>query len=812
MVSTALAADAEPPECPVCLCPFDAASAVPRVLPCGHSLCGPCIAALPPASAAAAASIRCPLCSQCVPFSRALGPSSLPKNLALIALLPSPSPSRAPAAAAAAAPPPLPLPLHAAHSRLLSRFRHAVLPESACPIRSAPATDRLALGSLDSDLGAPWFCTRGRPVSLLPIDTKGGVCTLEHEAAFYRPSYTARVLCAVSALSDAAREELAGLITASARLARQVCRVYGVWMGSDAATLWMVSEWHPNDLPLLLEEEGINGEKMVARIGAVAMEMCEAIMGLHREGLVLGCLGLDCFSVDRFGHCLLDLNKAMELGRMVRAGDKSSNVGAFVAPEVVEVLDDTPQMKDCDFGGLVGCRSDVWSLGCVLVTLLTELEPLSAITASCLSYDPKDRPEIADVWKCIRDSLMNSGKNALAPDDDLAAEKSFRCLLLGKLSAMFVESRAVLDGKMQSSRGSDDSHSNQEDAYTGGCTDNGETDFSEKDDPQSGAAFKSATLLAHRDCVTGLAIGGEFLFSCSYDKTINVWSLKDFSHVQSLKGHEHKITAIVAVSNDNWSLCISGDSGSGIFVWHVDSSLKEEPLTKWYDHNDWIYRGVHSLAVSGTGYLYTGSRDKSIKAWSLEDYTLRCTMTGHKSTVSCLAVASGILYSGSWDGTIRSWWLTDHTPMSVLEDDVPGNIAPVLSISTESNFVVSSYENGYLKVWKNDVLIKSDKLQNGAVYAVRLSGQWLYTGGWDKVINIQELLEDKSEVELRDVASITCDSIITSLLSWDERLIVGLSNRDIKVNSVFIFQSFVCSFSISPIPKIVGSFAYFMIF
>ena len=163
-------------------------------------------------------------------------------------------------------------------------------------------------------------------------------------------------------------------------------------------------------------------------------------------------------------------------------------------------------------------------------------------------------------------------------------------------------------------------------------------------------------------------------------------------------------------------------------------------------------------------------------------------MTGHKSTVSCLAVASGILYSGSWDGTIRSWWLTDHTPLSVLEDDIAGSIAPVLSISTEASFVVSSYENGYFKVlwnlnhesyflatfspinlgtafpliltvfffflnlecllfslfwnqiWKNDVLVKSEKLQNGAIYAVKLSGKWLYSGGWDKVINIQVCL------------------------------------------------------------------------
>ena len=70
------------------------------------------------------------------------------------------------------------------------------------------------------------------------------------------------------------------------------------------------------------------------------------------------------------------------------------------------------------------------------------------------------------------------------------------------------------------------------------------------------------------------------------------------------------------------SLCTSGDSGSGIFIWLIDSTLKEEPLNKWYEHNDWLYRGVTCLAVSRIGYLYTGSRDKSIKAWSLEVLSL----------------------------------------------------------------------------------------------------------------------------------------------------------------------------------------------
>uniref|UniRef100_A0ACD5U3C5 Uncharacterized protein n=1 Tax=Avena sativa TaxID=4498 RepID=A0ACD5U3C5_AVESA len=811
--------DAEPPECPVCLSPFDAASVVPRVLPCGHSLCGSCISSLPPASAsAAAASLRCPLCSQCVPFSRAIGPSSLPKNLALLSLLPSlpnPSPARAAGSGAASAAHPLPLPLHAAHSRLFARFRHAILPESASPLHSAlpgPTPTGLVLGSIASDLGPPWFCLKGHPVSLLPVKVPARGAPSQG-GAFYRPSHGSRVVAAIDSLSGVARDEMLDLVAATARLARLVCRVYGAWMGPEAATLWLVSELHTPGIPHLVDESSDKLE-MVRRIRTIGMEVCEALMGLHGEGLVMGCLRLDCFSLDRFGRCLLDLNEVLALCRAVRAGVCLPKGGALVSPEMAAVLSDAARMRSHDFDGLIGCSSDVWLLGCILVALVTgdeqlaagwntdgshedwqkevlarldaaligtQLEPLAAITMSCLSYEPEDRPEIAHVWKCIGASWMKPGGDAFDVADDLVAQKSFRCLLLGELSSMGFAPAVESDHKLQASRGSDENSSTPDNEINHNCMNNESVFSAGVDEVQCDRVFKSSTLLAHRDCVTGLAIGGGFLFSCSYDKTINVWSLQDLSHVQTLKGHEHKITAIVVVDNDNQSLCISGDSGSGIFVWHVDSSLNQEPLNKWYEHNDWIYRGVHCLAVSGTGYLYTGSRDKTIKAWSLEDYSLRCTMTGHKSTVSCLAVASGILYSGSWDGTIRSWWLIDHSPLSVLEDDTPGSIAPVLSIAIENNFVVSSYENGCLKIWKDDVIVKSEKLQNGSIYTVKLNGKCLYTGGMNKVINIQELLEDESEVEIRDVASIACDSVVTSILYWDERLIVGFSNREIKV-------------------------------
>jgi hypothetical protein len=89
----------------------------------------------------------------------------------------------------------------------------------------------------------------------------------------------------------------------------------------------------------------------------------------------------------RSGHCLLDLNQALSLCWRVRAGASPYDIGAFVVPEVVVVLHGATRMKDCDFDGLVGCHSDVWSLGCVLVTLLIGDEQLALGWSTDRLYD-----------------------------------------------------------------------------------------------------------------------------------------------------------------------------------------------------------------------------------------------------------------------------------------------------------------------------------------------------------------------------------------------------------------------------------------
>ena len=93
--------------------------------------------------------------------------------------------------------------------------------------------------------------------------------------------------------------------------------------------------------------------------------------------------------------------------------------------------------------------------------------------------------------------------------------------------------------------------------------------------------------------------------------------LQDFTHVHKFIGHEHKVMAVV-YADEEQPLCISGDSGGGIFIWGISNPFGQEPIKKLYEQKDWRYSGIHALAISGSGYLYTGSGDKSIKAWSLK--------------------------------------------------------------------------------------------------------------------------------------------------------------------------------------------------
>ncbi|XP_031504042.1 uncharacterized protein LOC116266798 [Nymphaea colorata] len=859
----------EVPECPVCLLVYNGEEAVPRVLSCGHTICEPCLQQLPPYLPN---SIKCPECNQVAKFP-AQGPSGLPKNIDLLRLIPHSTSQKT----AQRAPPSSSIKNSSDGSlfglptdRSCRSWKDLTVPSDVIQVLDEKGDSDISLGVASSS----WSCLRkNQNVGLLPLLIGDGGSS----GSVIRLTYGLRILKILDGLSRFEKDELTFLLKASA-MGRRVCKLYGLWMNSDGRVFLVFERFRLENRSIL---DGLRGGCLVKPIGcspdsrdvmvrfsSLALEICEAVMVLHSQGIVLGFLSPVCFGFDEYGHVLIDLsNSLLEkkriqeafLGSMVDRSEEDEfddlvSKQIFISPEAFKRLysenlgagSSTTNLNHSDakfeLEASFSCKSDVWSLACMLIKLILEdpfvdeflsgyygycfaesresigvgvgdymscikrkvadmapifgakFEELHNVLSKCLDLDVDTRPQMSDVWKGLKAITYGCGSDELQVQ--FQHEKVEWCLVLAHLYSVHrcsnssqqrdkgsmldkVDQVALVDGSGLNS----ESCSNVNIGHTSeGCRRVTVTQtFDDKvveQIPNDGG--KTITLRGHLDCITGLAIGGGYLLSSSFDKTVRMWSLQEFCHVRTVNYHAHRVTAIVVLDMDE-PLCITADSGGGIYVWALDPQLEQEPLKTWREHSDWRYSGVHSLAVSGLDVLYSGSGDKSIKAWSLKDYSLMCAMTGHKSVVSSLSVNNGILYSGSWDGTVRLWWISDHSPLMVLEDDPPIAISSVLSLSVNQDIAVAGHENGLLKIWSNGELVKSTKIDDGPILSIDMNGKWLFAATWKKTISIQELYKDESELDAKPAGCIDCDSVATSLLYYGGNLFVGFSNKDIKV-------------------------------
>ncbi|KAL2503615.1 zinc ion binding [Abeliophyllum distichum] len=828
----------EPPECPVCLQPYAAGFTVPRVLPCGHSTCEACLKQFPNPFPH---TLRCPVCTLLSKFSNSPS-SSFPKNIDLLHLssLLQELPVK-PKTVISQSPPlagnhslPFEFSSKSWSHEFYSKWKKWIIPRDSILLEKSTFEtfdeifDGKDLGSFESSSEMGCVLREEEKVGLVKV---GIFLDGSDESKLFSYSYESRIISVLYGMREKERIELVSILNLSSRICR-VGEVYGFWYNENDRFVYMVCE-NFKSTGLLKSvhneeevEERLNCDKMIG-FGIVGMEMCEILSCLHLEGLIIGCLGVNCFVFNDFGRVYVDFSKVLNMGRRVnkvmKRGLKDLEVSlkteilenlVFISPEMLLELFQKEGFE-LDSGKSryeVGSGSDVWSLACLLAWLIigssfieetatyldcvvnaasdgkgcpyfslykvwmekteallghrlgSEYVPLKEFLFRCLEFNLSNRPPVTELWKCLRE-LVIKPKFDCGVSLKLEVKKEIKghCVVLGDLCQRVEETnKEVIDGLPQNY---DNGRANVRRDVVEGL---------------SGGHVECIDMKGHLDCITGLAIGGGFLFSSSFDKRVHVWSLQDFTRVHTFKGHEHKVMALVFVDGGQ-PLCISGDNEGVICIWEACFPFDEEPIKKLYEQKDWRYSGIHALAVSGTEYLYTGSGDKLLKAWSLQDHTLSCTMSGHKSVVSSLIVCNGILYSGSWDGTVRLWSLSDHSPLAVLGEETLGNVTSVLALAADNNLLLVAHENGCIKIWHNDLLVKSLKTHNGAVFSTSKKGRWLFTGGWDKTINLQEISEVGDQIDTMPVGSIACDSVITALIYWQEKLFVGQSDRVIKV-------------------------------
>lgn len=570
----------ESPECPVCLQNYDGEYTIPRVLACGHSTCEACLSKLPQRFSH---TIRCPACTLLVKFPPQ-GPSALPKNIDLLSFcLPNKHSSDS-------SQKPREVPEGICVYDFLPRFwseefyaawKDWVLPKDAVFVEAKAedegnggffdVLDGKTTGSgISSSLWARVCLGDEQKVSLVRVDSLP-----VFDGSGFELGYVARVMKCLSEMREEQRNELSSMLGASVRQCRNIGKVYGLWGNLEDGFLYIVCEkpkfWNfLEKLDYLRNgfEDGdgyVSSKNGVPAFAMIGMEMCEAVMGLHSGGFIVGCIALSCFSFDDFGHAFLDLNEILVLGREIRRSIVNAASGrtrideeelqviinnllkddVFMSPELLlELLHKEGVAVECDRSRYsIGYGSDIWALACLLMRLLlgkgftqkvpkmsrkdcsnystmylswmdkvtslleTELGSdyalLRVILLKCLIYDPGSRPLVYDLRKCIRELIIK------APFDDLSSclertvygDSTCYCIVLGELCQS--------PKKMSPTKKEDDLQGS-------------EADFGQEEEKVdkhfvedlSRGSVKFKVLHGHCDCITGIAVGGRVFIQC----------------------------------------------------------------------------------------------------------------------------------------------------------------------------------------------------------------------------------------------------------------------------------------------------------
>ncbi|MCD9643064.1 hypothetical protein HAX54_030181 [Datura stramonium] len=234
---------------------------------------------------------------------------------------------------------------------------------------------------------------------------------------------------------------------------------------------------------------------------------------------------------------------------------------------------------------------------------------------------------------------------------------------------------------------------------------------------------KQKLWIQHADTVSGLAVNDGLMYSVSWDKTLKIWKMSDFSCLESVLGHVDAINAVV-VSQDGVVYTASADGE--IKVWRREKN-KHSLVATLEKHKS----SVNALALNKDGtILFSGGCDEKILVWEKEEcaeYMLATwSLKGHKGAILCLIYFDGVLISGSSDRSVRIWEKNSSSSSSSTECGyfcsivLEGHCKPVKSVTAawdddeddngNNNGVLSIFSgslDGEIRVWQVNIVSTS---------------------------------------------------------------------------------------------------------
>ncbi|ANB14345.1 Rsa4p [Sugiyamaella lignohabitans] len=216
------------------------------------------------------------------------------------------------------------------------------------------------------------------------------------------------------------------------------------------------------------------------------------------------------------------------------------------------------------------------------------------------------------------------------------------------------------------------------------------------------------------------------MVSGSGDSTARIWDCDTQTPLKTLTGHSNWVLAV------SWSpdgkLIATGSMDNTIRIWDAKTGTQVgAPLV---GHSKWItslsWEPFHLLEDGhNTPRLVSSSKDTTVRVWDLERHICQYSMSGHRSSVSCVKWGGlGLIYSTSHDKTIKVWNSKDGRLVNTLSSHA--HWVNHLALSTEfalrtGPFDEKGYWEGTTAEYKAKSLERFEKLAKiGGVVSERI--------------------------------------------------------------------------------------------